>query len=439
MFNSVSSPNFAPQVGQSTLVANHTIAGEPVFTDLAKSLMPFVGLTPLSELFPDETIEERMVVVEQIFESTTTIFPVVEWCKPDLFIDYDGGTMIRNYYRPIPIRQSMNFCYGEINNKIRPGTMNERWSAADQIAEQMRKAMISHNLTWDVFRAMMLLGGIDYTDPRSRVKVLAPSLIPAHNLFSYDTRVGYEGRNEANLFRSLVDYNAEQPATAGVPFTNPDCAIVDCFRRLGRWFKETNKSNITAAYISPELLSVISMNNEIKLALGGVIPKMGAVTGDRKVSNATGGGDLIIPNNLSNPGLTGAVGLGADGDLVTIAGIQLRVVDTVYKDPADGIVKRIFPKNKIVLVSEVDSQGNREAPGRTQFCISEEAGGTPGLWTRTEEQTRIPAAPGFAVQMGNAGLPYLKYPYRVAHLKVAEVRDINTRLGIPGDLAFGTF
>jgi len=278
----------------------------------------------------------------------------------------------------------------------------------------------------------MLLGGINYTDPRTMVPVNVSAMIPAHNLICYNTTSGWNGRNEASLFRSLVDSNAEGVATAGVPFTHPDIAIVDMFRRLKRWHKDTNKTDLTVCYCHPDMKEIILMTSEMKLAQGGLIPKFGAQIGDRTADNP------LLTCGPCGP-LGNAVGLGANGDVVSIAGIRIESIDTLYKDPVDGIDKRVFPKNKLVFVAENDCDGRFEAPGRTQYCSSESPDGQPGLWTRTEENSRIPAAPGFSIQMGNAGLPYLKYPDRVVHVKVAEVEAINQRLGLVGDLGFGYF
>ena len=425
--------NIEPYSSQSVQVTHETFRPQPVYTELAKSFIPLEVTSPLTEIFPNENIWERIVVIDRIFQTVPTIFPVVKWCKPDLFVDNQGRSTVRKYYEPLPIRQSMQICWGEINNTVAEGTMNERANPQDIIANKIREHIRSHNLTWDVYRAMMLNGGIVYTDPRTQVPVNISAMIPPHNLISYNNTSGWNGRNEANLFRSLVDSNAAGNATIGVPFTNPDIAIVDLFRKLKRWCKDTNKVVITDCYCHPDMMEIILMSNEMKLAQGGIVPKFGAVSGDRTTESAV----IVTPG--SNPMLTNAVGLGASGDLVSIAGINMHTVDTIYKDPVDGIDKRVFPKNKLIFVARVDSEGRPEAPGRTQFCVSENSDGTPGLWTRTEEQTRIPAAPGMAMQMGNAGLPYLKYPDRIIHMKVAEVEEVNARLGLVGDLGFGMF
>ncbi|MBD2201557.1 major capsid protein [Calothrix sp. FACHB-1219] len=428
----LATPNFGPYVSEQITVANHSLPGEPTFTELAKSIVPLVGNTPLTELFPEENILERHVVIEQNFQGIDTIFPMVEMGKPDVILSDNEGTMTRRVVQPLYIRRSTFISYGEINSRVRPGTLNERWSPAEQIQTKMTRMVNQHNQTWNIYRAMMLLGGINYTDPRTQVGAAVSSRIPAHNMWAYNVTSGFRGRAEHSLFRTLVDANVADPAAsgAGVPWTEPDAAIIDCVTRFSNWFRDTNKVKLTAMYMGPELRDIISMNNEIKIAMGGWIPRFGVTAGQNTTAAGVG---LLVPNG-GVPMRNGSITLDGEGKLATIAGIPIRIVDTIYKDPTDGLVKRIWPKNKIVFVAEQDSQGASEAPGRTQYCVSEESGGAPGLWTRVQTETQIPAAPGMYVQMGNAGMPYLKYPDRVAHMTVCTVDQIEQRLGVLGDL-----
>lgn len=423
--------NFGPYISPWVTTSNDMFTGEPVFTELAKSFMPLVGLSPLTDLFPVEEILERVVVIEQSFEATSTIFPLVEWGKPDVVLGHNYGTTRRMMVQPLVIRRSSFISHGEINTRLRPGTINERWSPTEQISLVMQNMMKEHNLTWDVYRASMLLGGISYTDPRTGVGANVSSQIPSHNLWSYNVTSGYQGRNEANIFRTYIDSNTPSQSSVGVPWTDPDADLVGAIQKFSMWFKDTNKSKITKMYMSPELKYVLMSNNQIKLALGGIITRVGAITGDRTLDV---GGTLSGPDSS----YAGALGVGPDG-IISIAGIPIETIETTFRDPVDGIFKRIWPKNKVVFVSGVDPQGAVESLGRTQFCVSEESGGAPGLWTRTQDQTQIPAAPGMYIQMGNAGMPYIKYPYRVAHMTVGTVQDINSRLGVIGDLQFGQF
>lgn len=414
--------NFGPYISPMVTTDSSQKGWEPVFTDLAQSYVPILGLSPLKELFPEETIWERVVEIRQTFEPVNTIFPVVYCGKPDVLVGPNSGTTRAFYVQPLYIRESTHISHCEINSRVRPGTCNERYDPKEQIDKVIRDMVLSHNLTWDVFRAMILTGGIRYTDPRSGVPVNVSSRIPAHNFFHYNNVAGIYGRNEANLFRSLQDTNTSEPSSAGVPWTDPMSDFIYTISTLKRWFRDTNKAVLTDIYMGMELRDILYGNFVVKMALGGgYIPQVGGQ----------------FPLVTDGPDRHYSMHIGLNGDtIISIAGLTVHIVETEYKDPVDGITKRVWPKNKVVLVAQQDTNGNREPIGRTQFCVSEEYLGKPGLWSRTNMETQIPAAPGMYIQMGNAGMPYIKYPHRVVHLTVGSIEDINNRLGLLGDLMF---
>ena len=420
-------PNFDGNVTPYAITSNSEHPGEPSLTELAKSFQPIVGNTPLSELFPTEEIMERLVYIQQGMSTVDTIFPLVRFGQPDVILGHNYETTRAMSIQPLYVRRSAFLSYGEVNTRVRPGTLNDRWSQEEQISMVVEGMVREHNLTWDVWRASMLLGGINYTDPRSGIGTSVNAQIPARNFFHYGVTSGYRGRPEAQLFRTLTDFNDPEPATQGVPWTHPDADIVNCVARLSRWFKETNKGVITDIYMHPELKEILMMNNQVRMVVGGLL---GAPGKDLSTSS------IVDSTQL---GLSGySIGIGTDG-LAAIAGIPIRTVETTYKDPVDGINKRVWPKNKVVFVATKTANGEAVQVGRTQFCVSEESGGQPGLWTRKQTETQIPAAPGMHIQMGNAGMPYLRYPYMVAHMTVCDVESINNRLGILGDMNFGQF
>ena len=314
--------------------------------------------------------------------------------------------------QPLYLRRSAFISYGEVNTKIRPGTTNDKWSPEEQVSRIIEGMVREHNLTWDVWRASMLLGGINYTDPRTGVGASVTAQIPARNFFRYDVTSVYRGRPESQLFRTLSDFNDPEPSTQGVPWTHPDADIVNSVARLSRWFRETNKGIITAMYMHPELKEILMMNNQVRLVTGGLLGLP-----DKPETRIIPGEEVVDREQL---GLSGySIGLGPDG-LSAIAGIPIRTVETTFKDPVDGINKRVWPKNKVVFVATRTANNETINLGRTQYCVSEESGGQPGLWTRRQTETQIPAAPGMYIQMGN-------------------VEAINNRLGILGDLHFGQF
>lgn len=413
--------NFGPFISPVVTTDSNQRGWEPVFTELAQSYVPILGNSPLKDLFPDEIIRERVVEIRQTFESVNTIFPVVYCGKPDVLVGPNAGTTRSFYVQPLYIRESTHISHCEINYRVRPGTCNEPYDPKEQIDKVMRDMVLSHNLTWDVFRAMILTGGIRYTDPRSGVPVNVSSRIPAHNYFHYNNVAGIYGRNEANIFRSINDTLSTTPTTAGVSWADPTSDYVHTIMRLKRWFRDTNKAILTDIYMSSDMRDVLAGNLITRMAVGGFIPQypssepLQLPTGDRHYA-------MHVKMNQE--------------EITQIAGLNVHVVETEFKDPIDGVTKRVWPKNKVVLVAQQDANGNRESVGRTQYCVSEEYLGNPGLWTRVQMETQIPAAPGMYIQMGNAGMPYIKYPHRVVHLTVASAEEIDNRLGLLGDLTF---
>lgn len=413
--------NFGPYISPWVTTATTEAQWGAVFTELAEALIPEVSVTPLTELFPIETIEAQMVVVRQTMEPNHTIFPIVLPCKPDVLVGPNYGRERMFYVQPLYIRESTSLCYGEINNRVR--NCNDPYPTGEQIQKMISDMVAAHNLTWDVFRARMLLGGIRYTDPRTGVFTDVASNIPAHNLFSYNNTVGIGGRNESRIFRSFEDTNSIHPTNAGTSWADPNSDFIFTIQALKQWFKATHKSNLTAMYMSPEMRAMISSNNIVRWASGSPVFYQ-----NRMGLNIEEGGVMTQYGQFMQ--------IGSDGLLTSIAGLAIREVDTQYIDPVDGVNKRVWPKNKVVFISEQSPTGQSQPPGRTQFCIGESPDGRPGVWSRTNMETHIPAAPGMYLQMGNAGMPYLTYPYRVVHVNVATLEDINNRLVLQGDLNF---
>lgn len=413
--------NFGPYISPWITTGTTEAQWGRVFTELAESYIPIVGLTPLTELFPVETIEAQTVVVRQSMEPNHTIFPIVLPCKPDVLVGPNYGRERMFYVQPLFIRESTSLCYGEINNKVR--NCNDPYPTGEQIEKMISTMVAEHNLTWDVFRARMLLGGIRYTDPRTGVFTDVASNIPAYNLFAYNVTAGIGGRNESRVFRTFEDTNSISALNSGTSWADPDANFIYTIQSIKQWFKATHKSNLTAMYMAPEMRAVLSTSNIASWSSGQMM----------MYQNRSG---LNIGEVGAGSQYSQMIQFGTDGLVTSIAGLEIREVDTQFIDPVDGINKRVWPKNKVVFISEQSPTGEKQAPGRTQFCIGESPDGKPGIWSRTNMETHIPAAPGMYLQMGNAGMPYLTYPYRVVHVTVASLEDINNRLSLQGDLNF---
>lgn len=429
----------SPYVAANEYIQRHDLLPEPVLTELAETEMLNLPQTPLKELFPEELIDERVVMFNHNIDPVPSIWPFVQAGAPDVVVNSQGGVTISRYYQPFYIRRSFALSWEEVNHRIRPGT-NERWSPAEQLAKRIREELIGHETTWNVYRAQMLLGGISRTDPLTGVSVEMTSFIQPHNVFRYDVVEGYEGRNEKNMFRTIMQSNTPGVVTGGVPWTDPDAAIVDFIYRLKRWNRMQNKTELTEMLVSEELFEAILMNNEIRSLMGTTVYRPGTVDGDTTLDNTDGsGGATVLPQGAFLSPRMVRVGIdSASGDLISIAGIVVKKVETMFKD-TDGTIKFVWPKNRVVFVAGRDSQGRNVPIGRTQYCIGESAEQRPGLWTREDASTRIPNAPGMAMQMGNAGAPYLKYPNRVIQVIPCSIEDIEDKQLLIPDLAYGMF
>jgi hypothetical protein len=421
---------FSPLITDSVIVDSDYYGGTLSITELAESVKKTFDTSAVKALFPEETVEAELVRIQQEFEPVGTTLPLVQKGMPDTFLSQSGKMLSERWVQPFFMRGSFYVNHGEINSKVKPGTINQKWSPAEQLQNKVKEMMEAHELTWDVIRTYMLCGGFEFNDPRTNNHTEIPSNIPARNLFSYNVKNGYKGRQEHAWFRTIVDSNVTDPggAPSGIPWTHPDAAIVECVRSLAHWYQMTYERPLTAMYLHPEMLFVLSMNRQIMNAMGGLfIPKIGAVAGDSTVS---------VQPTILDRGTLGLNGIAVDntGTVKAIAGIPIYPINVKFKDPRDGTFHGIMPKNKIILVSNANGQ-----PGRTQYCISEEFGGKPGLWTRTSTNVPPPNAPGYAFQIGNAGMVYLKYPENVVHINVCEVEDIQKRLVILGDYNQGVY
>ena len=406
-------------------MSDHT--WEPKLVELAEEYSRALERTPLLEIFPEETIRERIVQYEIMTKSSQTLLPLVDCGKPDVVL---GG---RSYgrqimqFQPLYIRGSVNISHCEINSRVRPGTCNDPWSPTEQIAEHLQALMEMHQNTWDVYRAYMLAhNGLNYTDPRTGVSVKVNAQVPAENFFSFSASPGFAGRNEATAFRSIDDTFEDTDPTQGVPWTEYRSDMVHTVRTLANWFTQTYRGIVTQMYMHPQLISVISQNAVTKLAM--VNPNAGLIF---NANNNPG-----TPLALEAPDMhyVNQMTFGANGLLTSIAGIPIIPVAAEHLNPVNGLITDVFPVNKVIMVSNQDNQGRPAPIGRTQYCVSENMGGNPGLWVRTQTESRIPAAPGMMMQIGNAGLPYIKMPHRVMHVTVATPEAIKRRIGIlPGN------
>jgi hypothetical protein len=419
--------------------------GSLQLTMLARSFET-VEIGGLGDMFPDENIDERTIVIEQIIEGLG-IMPIVRFGVPGGgFVEPDRIRSMR--VTPAVVREE-DFIEQALINQLRaPGTMNQASPQSQIISRRVQKLISRHTRTKDLFRARTLLGGINYTDPRTGVSIDVSTNIPAHNFFHYkgwDSSVSANanvtvaggtykaaynlvndaGRKEAALFTSSDEF-------FGVPWTNPRANIIRSIQLIAQYLLITNKNRFTEIVMSPQLVTTIQAVNEYLKAyqgLPGVMvlnqPEAGTVAGNASV----GVSNAMIPNSMAT--------FGPGGRLTSIAGLRIRELNGMYRDPVTNTIKMYWPNNKVALVAPTGDGGARL--GMTQHCVGESPDGAAGIYMRTSPDAQPPSPPGRVMQMGDAFLPFAIYPHWIANLTVCEETDISEGLILESNIAYGTF
>lgn len=397
--------------------SNSRFSGELQLLKLAEEYAKSPSNMSLVDIFPVIKEAERYVTIVRRKNSLPTLSPIVEIGKQDVVISRGGDAEETFAVSPIHLRETVLLHHGYMNNRAVPGTYNQRWTPEQQIDEAIAKMVEAQNLTWDVLRVMVLLGGINYTDSRTGAITRQLSYIPEHNFWDYKVTNGIKSRNDSRIFRSLDDSNSNLEVNAGVPWTDPNSDILMSFRQLSHYFMGTNNARITRIYMHPELMSVLAYNNQVKLSKGAI------------VLNAPIGASPVVPNG-PDPLLNSEFTVSNEG-LTSIAGVPIYPIFANYRDPQTGHPTTVIPKNKVIFVAEQNQNGVRQAPGMTKLVYSEaNNGGEPGMWLAYNDQHMPPNAPGIHIQIGVSGMPFLMYPERVSNAVVSSIDEVNARLGV---------
>lgn len=433
-----------PDVATSTpyqYVGDIPALGNLQLTKLARSyesLMP----TSLEAFFPRETVDARTIVIETIKEGMG-IAPIVQPGKPaGAFM---GNERIeRRVVQPAYVREDDFIEQFIVNQLRRPGTYNEAWSPIEYINRRVQRLIARQNRTISYFQYLALQGGINYTDPRTGVSINVPTQIPAHNYFRYD---GWDATLAANsvitgatpytAFKNFTNNKGRKEALfftnaiqqAGVPWTHPTADIERCLRLIHGYLMNTNKNRFTDLIISHDLLTVIEANNE----------RIRAMQGLGLITNATGTisppPSITAANNVMSLSIT----FNSAGRLQSIAGFNVIPVYSLFADPVDQKIKQMWPSNLVALVARNHMDNPQETLGNTQYCVGEAPDGSPGLWISVGPDSLPPFLPGRAMMLGNAFLPYAKYPQWIALLTVCEETDVDMQTILQADQDFGTF
>lgn len=405
-------------------------------TKLAKSyeeLMP----TPLDDLFPDESHIERTIVIETIMEGLGTA-PIVQFGRPaGSFLHNER--ILRRIVEPVVIREDDFLDQGMINQLRKPGEENVAYNPNEIMERRVQRMIRRQQRTKALLQSYVLQGGIHYTDPRTNVSADVSTHIPEHNLFRYDgfnaavaagttLGLGFEAAkpltNNKNRREALFFVDPSN-MTAGVPWTYERCDIVRTIRYIHQYLYNTNKNRFTELLMARDLYTVILENQHVKAAMGQVGIYMNGTT------LATGSANTSVPSSF--------ISINTTGEITHIAGLQLRLVDSMFRDPEDGQIKKMWPSNLVAMVAKNHMTDSSQTLGYTQHCVAESPEAKPGIWFRTSADMMPPNPPGRAMQMGNAFLPYAMYPQWIALLEVCEPNDVEENLILTSDLSFGTF
>lgn len=396
----------------------------------------------LEDLFPTSQSGERTVVIETVREGLG-IMPIVGMGIPaGNFLEPER--VERRYVQPAFVREDDFVDQALINQLRKVGTVNEQNPPTQIIEGRVRRLVNRHNRTRNLLQAMILQGGINYTDPRTKQSVSVSTQIPAHNYFRYD---GYDGTVASGAAIGSTGYTAGKALTnnkgrkeallfidrtlrAGVPWTDSQADIIRALRLLRQYCYNTNKVMMTDMVMSRDLYTVIQDNQLIQAQTGSV----GVINVRNSAGVVTAAGP-VAGNTSPHPHVT----LNAGGDITSIAGLNLRLIDALYRDPVDNVIKKMWPSNLVAIVARSHHMDRSATLGQTIEPVGESPDGSSGLWMRTGPDQMPPAVPGRAMQMGNAFLPYATYPHWIMLLTVCEPEAVDENLILRADLDFGTF
>ena len=426
---------FQPEITDYSYIGDTPALGSLQLTKLARGF-EVVEIGQLDDLFPDQIVPERTIVIEQIIEGLG-IMPIVRFGIPGGgFVEPDR--IRRMTVTPAVVREEDFIEMALVNQLREPGTMNNQWNPNQIIQQRVQKLVNRHRRTVDLFRAKVLLGGISYTDPRTGVSIDVKTNIPSQNLFSYKgwsatTSAGSviqgftansdltndKGRTEAMFFRSTDE-------RFGVPWTDPKADLAFCIRMIKQYLFNRNKNVFTEIILHTDLLAVLQENNLVKAYLGLPAPL-----------NTTGSQAAYTPAYNQPP--SSFLVLGPGGDIASIGGLRIRAVNGLYRNPVTNKIENWWPSHKVAIVAPTHMNDANARLGMTMHCVGESEDGQPGVYMRVSNNTQPPAPPGRVMQMGDAFIPFAIYPHWISLLDVCEPNELSTKLILQADLAYGTF
>lgn len=425
-----------------------TALGSTVLTELAKTFENHKSTVGV--FFPQRDIPATKVEIEKIYGGVG-MAPTVTPGQPDVFGDnaqWDKVTV-----DPVYSRESFNIDTNTINSLRMPGTLNEKYGR-QYVADQMKRYVGRNDLLFDFLRTQMLLGGVDYTDPRTNKRTQVSAGIAASHIISEVPTINWDDPDATviddieemklliaddgkvpptHIFmtskrRSTLSRNKQVIARAESARDTGFVVFKDgeLYRIAGLEVvvQDTVYEALSTASVPTATITITEANppegDDISITVGGVstgkYTAVAAETAARvaaNLSNFINGNPAmpvvstvagaVITLTPKNPLVNQSLAIASTGIIdATVAGSPLAVT-------GGGLVKtvtKMIPDTKIVIACK---EYGGEPLGRTDYIIGEHPDGRPGIWSRAAD-TIPPAAPGVLVQIGRAGLPYIRYP-----------------------------
>lgn len=427
-----------------------------VLTELAKTFENFD--TTVGQFFPSRNVPNYSVKIERIYNGAG-IAPIVDPKKPDTFADRANVQSMD--VTPVYSRESDYLDQNTINNLRQPGTLNEKYGK-QIVADTMKRLVARNDLLFDFLRTQMLLGGINYTDPRTEQTVNVSAGIPAEHFVTASTAwtdlanakpiddiedwkqlIYNNGKVQpthiimTSVMRSKLSRNAQVIArgesardTGFVVFQNGELARIAGLEVVVQdaVYEELTPATVPTATVKVTA-TTINEGDTIELIIGGVSSGVyTAVAGDTKTKVA-----ITLANFINgNPFMPVRATVSSDTitltpkepkkdqsiEITKSGNISATITGSPIVITGQGLVKtvkKMLPDNKVVICCKAAAG---EPLGRTDFVIGEHPAGQPGIWSRSVE-TQPPNPPGVLLQVGRAGLPYVRYPEWIVVATVA--------------------
>lgn len=424
-----------------------TSLGGTILTELAQTFENHQS--NLGQFFPSRNVPQSKVEIEKLYGGVG-MAPPVDPGKPDSLSD-DGLKAEKTTVEPVYSRESFLIPAHIVNTLRQPGTINETYGKK-YVADMMKMYVGRSDLLSDFLRAQMLLGGVDYTDPRTGKHVQVSAGIPAGHIITTPPAKDWDAFDAKILddimgYKSLITDNGKVPPTHIIMTSARRDRIALSDQVLARAESPRDTGNVVfkdGVLTRVGGLEVVTQDTVYE-ALSAAAAPTATVTvsgvGDGKTLEIIAGGissgayiagagdtNAVVARNLVNfingnpampviatvaaavvtlspkePLKNQSIEITTSGDMTgTVAGSPL----VVSNSGLARTVTKMIPDNKVIIVCK---EYVNEPLGRTDYVIGEHPDGRPGIWSRASDTTP-PQAPGTLVQIGRAGLPYLRYP-----------------------------